>query len=114
MDLTEHYHGIAEDMIRLNKPLDQDIDLAITYGLFPVGTGQGMSTGIMVVMTMRSALLNQHLSGNRVIYGPRPDEAMFREMCKSMVTDLRTGYDDLLNRAITMPGRPPTGQVNGG
>lgn len=114
MDLTEHYHGLAEDMIKLHKPLDHDIDLAVTYGLFPVGTGQGMSTGIMVVMTMRSALLNQHLSGNRVIYGPRPDEASFREMCKSMVTDLRTAYDDLVNRAITMPGRLSTGTVSGG
>ena len=114
MDLTEHYRGLAEDMIKLHKPLDREIDLAVAYGLFPVNDGRGMSTGIMVVMTTRSALLHQHLPVNRVIYGPRPDEAAFREMCKSMITDLRTAYDDLVNKAITMPGRPPTGLVTGG
>jgi hypothetical protein len=102
MDLTEHYYGLADDVIGQFKPLDREVDLAVTYGLFPVGTGQGMSTGVMVVLSMKSVLINQFMTKNSVIYGPRPEDDKFREMVKSMIVDMRHMYDDLVEKTMLM------------
>jgi hypothetical protein len=102
VDLTEHYRGLAEDVVGQFKPLDREVDIAVTYGLFPVGTGQGMSTGVMVVLSMKSVLINQFMTKNSVIYGPRPEDDKFREMVKSMIVDVRHMYDDLVEKTMLM------------
>jgi hypothetical protein len=102
VDLTEHYRGLAEDVVGQFKPLDREVDIAVTYGLFPVGTGQGMSTGVMVVLSMKSVLINQFMTKNSVIYGPRPEDDKFREMVKSMIVDMRHMYDDLVEKTMLM------------
>ena len=90
-------------------PFERDIDLAVTYGLFPVEGAPGqISIGIMVTMVMKSVLVNQFLTQMRVIYGPRPDDAKFRDMTKSMVVDLRTQYDELIGRQLNGPMPPFT------
>jgi hypothetical protein len=110
MDLTEHYHGLTEDVVGQHKPLDREVDLAVTYGLFPVeGAPAGsMSIGIMVVMIMKSILLGQYLSQMSVIYGPRPDDAQFRDMVKGMIVKMRAEYDALASRQLLGPAAPFT------
>lgn len=107
MDLTEHYLGLASDVAKVYEPLDREVDVMVTYGMYPTPNKVSIAPGIMVVTSMRSALLGQWLNEISVIYGPRPTDANFRDMVKVMVTKLKQQYDALLERSLTGPQRLP-------